>query len=126
MDLYELSFARIIILQDDIAEVIINDGVEMDEQMVDEYHDFLIDHLVAPFSMLVNKINSYSYDFKAQMKLATIDQINAMAVVVYNRRTEIATDSLAKFPRNKQWNLKMFSDRELALQWLKSQQNLSR
>ena len=120
MKLHELSFAKIIILQDDIAEVIINEGVEMDEPMVDAYHAFLREHLSPPIYLLVNKINAYSYDFNAQMKLATIDEIAAMAVVAYSRTTHLATDGLLKFPRKKQWNLKIFSDRESALQWLLS------
>ena len=41
MELHELPFAKIIILRDDIAEVMINDGVRMDTAMVEHssyYH----------------------------------------------------------------------------------------
>lgn len=69
MELHELSFAKIIILREDIAEVIVNEGVEMTVEMVDEYHNFLLSHLRAPFSLLVNKLNAYTYDFDAQEKL---------------------------------------------------------
>ena len=124
MQLHELSFAKIIILEDDIAEVIINDGVEMNENMVDTYHEFLITHLSAPCFLLVNKINSYTYDFPAQIKLGTIEQIGAMAVVAYNRTTEIATNTLASYPRDKKWNIQIFSDRDSALQWLISQREI--
>ncbi|MCW9015127.1 MAG: hypothetical protein OQL06_15275 [Gammaproteobacteria bacterium] len=122
MDLYELEFAKIFILRDDIAEVIVNEGVEMNEAMVDEYHEFLITHLQAPFSLLVNKLNSYTYDFNAQRKLATIKQINVMAIVAYNHITSAVTEALAKFPRDTQWKLQVFSDRDTALRWLISQQ----
>ena len=37
MNLYELPFAKIIILRNDIAEVIINDGIEIDPIMVHQY-----------------------------------------------------------------------------------------
>jgi len=121
MDLYELPFAKIIILYDDIAEVMIADGIEMDEQMVDQYHDFLLSHLHPPFSLLINKINSYSYNFPAQIKLATLKEINAMAVVAYNRITEISTETLASYPRSEEWNLKIFSNRDEALDWLFSE-----
>jgi hypothetical protein len=121
MDLYELPFAKIIILYDDIAEVMIADGIEMDEQMVDQYHDFLLSHLHPPFSLLINKINSYSYSFPAQIKLATLKEINAMAVVAYNRITEISTETLASYPRSEEWNLKIFSNRDEALDWLFSE-----
>ena len=122
MDLHELPFAKIIILRDDIAEVMINDGVEMDMNMVDQYHDFLLTHLRAPFSLLINKVNAYTYDFHAQEELATLKEIKAMAVVAYNRVTRIATETLASFPRDVKWNLQIFSNRDEALAWLVSQQ----
>jgi len=122
MDLYELPFAKIIILSEDIAEVIINDGVEMNTDMVDQYHDFLLSHLHAPFALLVNKVNSYSYNFEAQQNLATLKEINAMAVVSYNRSTTLATKNLAAFPRNEKWNISIFSSRDEALSWLVSEQ----
>jgi hypothetical protein len=122
MDLYELPYAKIIILQDDIAEVMINDEVKMDLEMVEHYHEFLLSHLRPPFSLLINKINSYTYDFDAQLKLATLKEINAMAVVAYNQVTRITTESLASYPRSKKWNLKVFSNREKALNWLLAEQ----
>ena len=122
MDLHELPFAKIIILRDDIAEVMINDGVRMNEDMVEQYHEFLLSHLRAPFSLLINKINSYTYDFHAQEKLATLKEINAMAVVAYNRVTKLTTETLASYPRDVKWNLKIFSNRDDALAWLLSEQ----
>ena len=122
MDLYELPFAKIIILRDDIAEVMINDGVEMNVGMVEQYHSFLLSHLQAPFSLLINKVNSYTYDFHAQEELATLKEIKAMAVIANNRVTKITTETLASFPRDVEWNLKIFSNRDEALVWLFSQQ----
>jgi len=122
MEKYELPFAKIIILREDIAEVIINDGIEMDVNMVEQYHNFLLSHLHAPFSLLVNKINAYSYDFPAQEKIASLKEINAMAVVAYNLTTEITTETLASYPRDVKWNLKIFSNRDEALSWLLSEQ----
>lgn len=125
MKLHELPYAKIIVLQDDIAEVIIDDGVIVDEAMVEHYHGFLLSHLNAPFSLLVNKINSYTYDFNAQMKLATLVEINAMAVIAYNRITKNTTELLASYPRSKEWNLKVFSNRDEALNWLILEQKKS-
>ena len=122
---FDLPFAKIIILQDDIAEVIVNDGIEMNVKMVEQYHDFLLSHLHSPFSLLINKINAYSYDFQAQIKLATLTEINAMGVVAYNRITKLNAKSLASYPRSKKWNLKVFSNRDEALAWLLSEQKSS-
>jgi len=123
MNLYELSFAKIIVLQDDIAEVIINDAVVMNTAMVEQYHEFLRSILTSPFSLLINKINSYTYDFDAQIELATIAEINAMAVVAYSRITELTTETLASYPRSKKWNLQIFMNRDDALAWLLLEQD---
>lgn len=122
MEVFELDFAKIILIREDIAEVIINNGVEMDLAMVNQFHEFLISHLRAPFSLLVNKLNSYAYTFEAQKQLATIPQIRAMAVVAYRQTTILSTQSLAQVPRETPWNLEIFTDRETALQWLISAQ----
>lgn len=124
MSLHELPFAKIIILREDIAEVMINDGVEMDVNMVGQYHDFLLSHLRAPFSLLVNKVNSYTYNFDAQQKLATLKEINVMAVVAYNRATILSTETLASYPRDERWNLKVFLNRSDAMAWLLSKQGV--
>jgi hypothetical protein len=123
MNLYELSFAKIIVLRDDIAEVIINDAVVMNAAMVEQYHAFLRSILTSPFSLLINKINAYTYDFEAQLELATIGEINAMAVVAYSRITELTTETLASYPRSKKWNLQIFMNRDDALAWLLLEQD---
>ena len=44
MESYKLSFGVINILRNNLGEVIVNDGIVMDEVMVDEYHDFLLNN----------------------------------------------------------------------------------
>ena len=96
--------------------------------MVKQYHDFLLSHLVSPFSLLINKVNAYTYDFDAQVNLATLKEINAMAVVAYTHSTKISTEYLtSSVPRKVEWKLKIYSNREEALNWLKlEQENLKR
>lgn len=96
----------------------------MTEEMVDIYHRFLIDNLRTPFSLLINKINDYTYDFQAQLKIANISNIHAMAVVTTARFSEVSTVMLAKTtPRKRSWNMQLFSDRQVALDWLEIQQD---
>jgi len=120
MTKYKLSFCEIILLEKDIAEVIVDDGVEINLSMVEEYHTFLLDKMAYPFSLLINKKNSYSYTFEAQLQLATLTQINVMAVVAYTKICEISTNNLVSLPREKLWHLEIFNDRELALTWLRN------
>jgi hypothetical protein len=118
MTTHRLSFASVTILAADLAEVVVDHGVEMTAPMVDEYHEFLCTHLRAPFSLLVNKLNDYSYDFAAQRKLAAIPEIDRMAVIAYKSTTENVTHLMTRIPRERQWHLKIFSGREAALAWL--------
>jgi hypothetical protein len=124
MELHVLKFAKIILLRQDIAEVIIDQNVVMTLEMVNEYHDFLSKHLVAPFSLLINKINEYSYEFQAQLAIGNLAEIYAMAVVNYTRKSEITTHLLTTTtPRKNTWNLSVFSQREMAFEWLESEQD---
>lgn len=123
MESYHLPFAEVIIIRADIAEIIINEGIEMDISMVKKYHEFLLAHLLAPFSLLINKINSYTYTFDAQLELATLEEINAMAVVSYNNGTSTTTHYLSTLPRKVEWNLSQFTNRIEALRWLEDEQN---
>ena len=125
MELHELPFGKIIILKKDIAEVIMNEGVEMNAEMVDQFHDFLLDNLSRPFSVLVNKINNYAYSFEAQQILGTLEELKAIAVVTYDRMSEISTNAVANFPRDVDWNMKIFSNRDEALDWILSESQCS-
>ncbi len=120
MKVFKLSFATINIIHDCLAEVIINDGVEMNVAMVEAYHNFLLDHLTPPFSLLVNKINPYSYTFEAQVEIASLKEIDHMAVVIYNSSSKMATNILIQLNKTHDWNIELFNNREEAMDWLSS------
>ncbi len=115
---FRLSFATVYLLSEHLAEVVVDEGVDITLTMVDEYHQFLKQNLRAPFQLLINKENSYSYQADAQMKIADLPEISAMAVVSYKPSTELVTQLLIEMPRENQWNIKIFDDRETALDWL--------
>ncbi|MEW4924923.1 hypothetical protein [Algibacter sp. 2305UL17-15] len=117
---YKLSFGTIIILEEDLAEVIINEGVVMNEVMVDLYHDFLLSYLKAPFSLIINKKNSYSYTFEAQKTIANLKQIHLMAVVVGSAGALMSTETLIQMNEEQDWNIKLFNKRGEALEWVEN------
>ena len=119
MDLHQLSFGKIILLSDRLAEVIVDEDVELNSKHISEYHAFLLKHLQAPFCLLINKINHYSYDSVAQANIANLAEIDKMAVVSYNRIITTVTQYLQDV-FHQDWNLKIFSDRDTALNWLKT------
>ncbi len=123
MKIHKLPFAKLIKLNDSMMEVIVNEGVEMDIRMVNQYHRWLLENLESPFGILVNKINQYTYTFEAQINLADLPEIKAMAVVSYSNISEQATKTLKKIPRKTEWNLQIFDNREDALSWLEKEIN---
>ncbi|SFZ89229.1 hypothetical protein SAMN05428642_10162 [Flaviramulus basaltis] len=124
MKSYKLSFGTITILKNDLAEVIVDDGVVMDEVMVDEYHDFLLTNLDAPFSLLINKTNSYSYTYEAQKSIVNFKKINAMGVLVESNAGIMSTETLLSLNKDNNWNVRFFRAREDALVWLNKMVNV--
>ena len=125
MTSHNFNFGKVILLQENIAEVIIYEGVEITLAMVNEYHDFLLKNLRAPFSILVNKIHSYTYSFEAQTKILNFKELHALGVVSYTYISELSTMMLHSQARDYSWNLKIFKDREIAYEWLLEQHEIS-
>lgn len=123
MGSYKLSFGTIIILQSNLAEVIVDEGVVMDEISVDEYHDFLLNNLEVPMYLLINKKNSYTYTFEAQKSIVHLDEIKSMAVITKTSGAVMSTETLINVNGNIYRNIKLFQERESALIWLKKQQS---
>lgn len=121
MKICNLSFGKIVILNKNLAEVIVDEGIIFDEVMVDEYHDFLSNNLYTPFSLLINKKHSYSYTFGAQKKIGHFDGIKAMAVIALTSGGVMSTETLVNINGNSKWNLKLFQEREQALVWLEEE-----
>ncbi|MDD7886514.1 hypothetical protein [Flavivirga sp. 57AJ16] len=118
MKSYRLSFGTITIINYKLAEVVVDDGIEMDEAMVNQYQFFLLNNLEAPFSLLVNKKHSYSYTFPAQRKITHLDGIKAVAIVIGTSSALMSTKALLGVNGNSYKALKLFQDREEALTWL--------
>jgi hypothetical protein len=118
---YALSFGTATLLAPNLVEVIVNEGVEMDLVMVREYHAFINKELATPCGTLINKKNSYSFTFEAELEISNLNKIKAIAAVVYNEAGRIATEFVGALPTHKQWNMKIFNDRQAALDWLHEQ-----
>lgn len=115
-----LSFANINVIEKNLAEVIIDEGIIMDEIMVDEYHDFLLTNLTAPFSLIINKENCYSYTFEAQKMICNLKAIHLIAIIVTTQAALMATETLIKINENNSWNIEVFKDKDSAINWISS------
>ncbi len=121
----KLSFGVIHMISNTIAEVIVDEGVEITEAMVNEYHNSLTANFTAPFSVLVNKLHSYSYTFEAQKIIGTLPEINRLAIVDRTDLQELATKVIASMHQDGTWKMKQFSNRDRALKWLQQLNELA-
>ncbi|WP_231731458.1 hypothetical protein [Colwellia sp. TT2012] len=97
--------------------------MEINLIMVNQLHNFFLAHLHSPFSLLINKVNAYSYDFEAQINIGNLSEIHAIAVIVYKIASQLNTEYLAHtIPRTDRLNLRIYSDRDVALNWLQLEQ----
>ncbi|MCB4799890.1 DUF7793 family protein [Neotamlana laminarinivorans] len=121
---YKLSFCQIKILKPNLAEVIVDEGVIVNEIMVDEYHDFLLSNLQKPMLLFINKKNSYSYTYGALKTIAHIDNIKGMAILVKTSAALLSTETLLEVNKDRKINLKIFHENDEALNWLNIQENI--
>lgn len=124
MKVFLLPFGKVNILESNIAEIIINEGVLIDSDMVASYRTLIRKYLQIPYSLLINKEHGYSYTFEAQMTMGELDQdVDHRAVVVNSQSGEMATEILLNVNKKNNWNLQMFKEREDAIAWLINEQN---
>lgn len=116
----QLSFCSVLIISPRIAEVILNDGVEITGEMVDEFFQFLGDNMDSEVSILLNKITKYSYRFDALMKLSPSTKIRNIGVVTYDSLAASTTKFMMDRFNTSNKNVRLFQEREDALAWLQA------
>lgn len=120
MERHRLSFCNVIKLNDDLAEFIVDEGVEFNLARVNEYHAWIEANMRSPYLILVNKLNAYTYDFAAQQKVGALPGIKAVAFVVYSNTSKMITQIMLSMPRDADWDYQFFGNRDDALNWLEN------
>ncbi|WP_019026178.1 hypothetical protein [Colwellia piezophila] len=119
---HRISFADINIISDSIAEIIIDEGVEISIEMVEEYDNFLACIFNGNYGVLINKINHYSYSLGAQFIMGSSENIVAIAAVNYTEQGKKSSKDIASRRTIDQLNLRTFSGLNLgwqdAITWL--------
>ncbi|MCF7561313.1 hypothetical protein L3X39_11760 [Sabulilitoribacter multivorans] len=118
MKSYKLSFATVLILKNNLAEVIVDDGIEMNTTHAKEYLNFLSNNLEAPYSLIINRKHSYTYTFEAQKLIVNNPKVRNLAVVVASSSGLMASKSILNLNKDNGWNTKFFRTREDAVSWM--------
>lgn len=122
---HQLSFAKINILNEQVAEVIVNKDVEISLEMSEEYDDFLAKTFLSNFALLVNKVHQYDLSFEAKLNIASHEKLAAIAVIIYDNKSKELVKDLALMREIDGWNLRIFDGLNLGwqegLDWVNSE-----
>lgn len=118
--LYNLSYAKIKMLSDNLAEVIVDHNITITLEMIEEFDCFIHDKFKQPFALLVNKINQYEYTFEAMASMVSHELMIAMAVINYDDIDDDPIHKVIKIRAMDQLNIKVFSGLELGFQEAKA------
>jgi hypothetical protein len=110
-------------LESDIAEVIVDCGVELSLEMVEELDNYLSHFYSGNFALLVNKKNKYTYTYEAQLCLASLEHQRALAILYHDLQNEHIPPLLSQRITLDAINIKIFPATTLGMQsainWLK-------
>ena len=127
MNKHQLSFAKINILNEQVAEVIVNQDVIISLEMSEEYDRALAEIFSNNFALLINKINQYDFSFEAKLSMASHENLKAIAVVTYDNESKNSVGEVAAMRQRDGWNLKVFDGLNLGwqdgLDWLEGELN---
>lgn len=118
---HRLSFCEFIPRTKNITEVIVDENIELNDDMVDEYHNWLDNHHDGDFAVLINKTNRYTYTFSAQLRLGKINKMKMAAFLVNDGAGETAVKALMGIKSRRQIPNNIFYDHAEALNWLQQQ-----
>lgn len=113
---HRLSFAYFNKLSGNILEVVVDDGIEMTLEMVEECHEFIATHFSHEFGILINRVNNYTYAYEAKLSVASYEKLKAIAFVYYSQEGKLITEKLTKARSCDLWNCRVFSGLELGWQ----------
>jgi len=115
MELENLEFGVFKEIEPQIVEIIINEGVVLDGEKIQEIEESLLEKYGGRYALLVNRKNHYSHTHESMMKVARLKNLAAIAILVYEHFAKQA----AVIHELYQQNVSIFDDREKALTWLR-------
>lgn len=122
---HRLSFAYFNMLAEDIVEVVVDDGVELTLEMVEECHQFIESNIKGNFGLLINRVNSYTYAYEAKLSIASYEKLKAIAFVYYSNEGKQVSEELYNVRKLDEWNYRLYSGLELgwqdAFDWLQQE-----
>jgi len=122
MKKHRLSFAQINILDEYIAEVIIDKDTYISLEMMEEFETFVCNIFNNNFGIIVNKIYPYTYSLEVKLSLGSVKRIKSIASIHYSKEDAITVRDIINMRAIDKLNIKQFNGLELgrqqAFNWL--------
>lgn len=123
MEIHQISFAKVCILSNDLAEITVDSGADINLNMVNELHQLLLSLFCDSFSLLINKSNSYSTQLDALIHFGTLPAIDKIAIFAPNKLAKMSANFSATIPSSAVLTIEVFTERDDALEWLIEEKN---
>ena len=123
MEMHQISFAKVCVLSNDLAEITVDCGADINLNMVNELHQLLLSLFCDSFSLLINKSNSYSTQLDALIHFGTLPAIDKIAIFAPNKLAKMSADFSATIPSSAVLTIEVFTERDDALEWLIEEKN---
>lgn len=104
-----------------IAEIIPSDGIEIQKPDIIEMDEIAFERFQETYTQLINRKNEYSHTEESMMAVAGLKHVCAFAILVYNQTSKTIAEMQVQLQTLFGNKMKIFSDREEAIEWLKEE-----
>ena len=122
METIDLGFCTVNFPEYRIVEIIVHATVELKVEHAEQIHRLYKEKLEQPYGVMVNNINSFSYDYFAMKKLAETELALCIARVNYTSAAAMTSKmvkNVVESHSNHQMSVENFEAKEDALVWLR-------
>ena len=116
MLLGNLPFGHFEEIEPNIMEIIIHEGVQLDEKHIEQIEQGLLNLYKDEYSLLINRKNAYSHGHESLNRVAELKNASAIAIVAYSDASVIAAKMHLLYSNN----VHIFTNKLSALNWLKN------
>lgn len=112
------------VLEEGLLEVCIHSGIELNREKLLQGYGLLADLAGGPYALLVDRTNTdYSVTYDAMIDSGNHPAVFAQALLVppYNQHKKMIAETIIQFPRKSATPIEIFSDRNMAIHWLREQ-----
>ena len=122
MTSFDTSFSKIIHHSNLYIEMIVDEGINIEERHANELNAIFDENFSNPFGLLINFENPYSFSFRGGANLGRTELLKKIALLAERDMTAITLQTFILFQREKhpERDIMLFNSREHAIAWLEN------